>query len=183
MRILLVDNGSRHIDALSSTLAGYGEVVRKKGYEPLNEPADAAELVVLSGGHRYGLVASPHKWAQQRELIDRAERPILGICLGLEMMILAHGGTLAELDQRVESLVQIDHQGEAARVYEGHRWVASTVPSTFQVLATSPTGPEIIENTALGQIGFQFHPEVTEPANDGLRLLDWAISRLIPIGK
>ena len=58
------------------------------------------------------------------------------------------------------------------RVFESHRWVVDKLPETFDVLALSNDGPEIIKHKNLPLYGFQFHPEnfVEESEGDELFL-------------
>ena len=146
---------------------------------------DAADIVILSGGHPSVL---HHSWFYKRqlELIRTTTKPIIGVCLGFELIVRAYGGRLYRLKRKSHGLRTIAVTADALalgvsnlRVWEAHKWAARSVPAkTFSVIAESVNGAEIIQHRTKPIYGCQFHPEVVDPSNDGSKVLE-AILRMI----
>ena len=49
----------------------------------------------------------------------------------------------------------------------GHKWHIKEVNSVLIPLAKSAKGIDIVKHVNKKIYGFQFHPEITEPKNDG----------------
>ena len=176
-KILLIENGSRHTRALAHRL-GEHEVRRVK-YRNLSAGDIAkADIIVLSGGHPSVLY---HSWfyRKQLELIRTTTKPIIGICLGFELIIRAFGGRLNRLDRKAHGLrnitVATDYSffgGPVLKVWEAHKWAATFTPeSVFEIVASSQYGSEIIKHRSKPIYACQFHPEVDSPLNDGSQVL------------
>jgi len=116
-------------------------------------------------------------------LIKEVNIPIVGICLGLEIITKAFGGTLKELplehigpvqllieDSNLKSFIGSD----ALEVTEGHHIGINQLPERFISCANSKHGVEIIKHLNKRIIGFQFHPEVSR--ND--KLIEWMFRTL-----
>ena len=98
--------------------------------------------------------------------------PTLGVCLGLEAAVYAHGGSVGRAPEPVHGKASpIDHDGEG--VYAGlepgfmagryHSLVATAVPDCFVVSATTegPDGPLVmgVRHREHPLECVQFHPE------------------------
>jgi putative glutamine amidotransferase len=103
---------------------------------------------------------------------ERPDLPVLGVCLGMQYMGLAHGG---ELDQYLPASLETaeDHWGRRGHLVSGqlgqgivhsHHRQALTDPGTLDVVAIAPDG--VIEAIARHDrsfyVGVQWHPERTE---------------------
>jgi gamma-glutamyl-gamma-aminobutyrate hydrolase PuuD len=90
------------------------------------------------------------------DLIRTTDKPILGLCLGLQMINVALGGTLKKLDNMVLSydkqieLTQIGKQylGNnqlCSSVHEKHQWVVDSYQGTnLQLIGYSEDGVELL---------------------------------------
>lgn len=104
---------------------------------------------------------------------QRPDAPVLGVCLGMQMMSLAAGGRLnqhlpdthpthADHWDRDHAIVPTTHALPPGIVHSRHRQAISD-PGSLSILATSPDG--LIE--AVGDpsrpfyLGVQWHPERT----------------------
>ncbi len=109
------------------------------------------------------------------------DMPILGICLGMQLMAVTFGGRVipgsiggyAEVD--VEVLAEDDIlKGLPARfkTWASHMDQVSVLPQGFEVLARSDVcDVEAMRHTARPLYGVQWHPEVVHTEH-GLELLD-----------
>jgi len=116
--------------------------------------------LVLSGGNDLG--EAPERDQTEEALLQWAcevEKPVLGICRGMQMMGNWAGGILGKVDGHV----RVDH--ELHGVISGyansfHHYAFSSCPSGFSVLAES--GDRVIEaigHKDLPWEGWMWHPE------------------------
>jgi len=122
-----------------------------------------------------------------KQLDDQRDIPVLGICLGMQLMGLHHGG---ELDQHLPStLASADqHWGKREHSISGslgqgivhsHHRQAITEPGRLTVVATAPDG--VIEAIQDDQrpfyLGVQWHPERTDDESLGLGLIQQLVDK------
>ncbi|NOZ76510.1 MAG: GMP synthase subunit A [Euryarchaeota archaeon] len=122
---------------------------------------------IVIGGGQY-LEAS----GNSGEVIRRFHRelPILGICLGHQLMASLFGGRVrtAEIGEYAESEIIVDDEdtilkgvGPRFKAWVSHKDEVSVLPEDFVVLAHSDTCPiEAMGHRSLPLFGVQFHPEV-----------------------
>lgn len=173
MKILLVNNNTRHLDALKEALNGHElEVLVYKPGVSFNEAGK--DLVVLSGGGGEGYEiddeARPGKlwYNDEMDFVMRASTPILGICMGFEIITRAYGGQVKELDSLVQGHKSLrttkkghdEFNRKMLRQFESHEWHVPEVSTKhFDILADSATGIELIRHKKRQILASQFHPE------------------------
>ncbi len=96
--------------------------------------------------------------------------PILGICLGHQLMAKHYGGKVvtAEIGEYAESDIIVDEENELLkglsprfRAWVSHKDEVSELPKNFVKLAHSSTcGVEAMAHESIPLYGVQFHPEV-----------------------
>lgn len=170
--VLLRDQGHRfqtcrihHGETVPSSLEGIdGIVVLGGAADPdSDDAAIMGELELLRQAHAAAL-------------------PILGICLGSQLLCRALGGEIAKLDGPIEAGwhdVDLTPTGREDPLFTGipwtskqihwHRWHASKLPADARVLASSERTPVQAWSLGLRTYGIQYHPEA-----DGQALLRWA---------
>ena len=161
------------MNSLGRALAGHQ--VEVQTYRPgIDFNYEDKDLIILSGGGGEGLEIDdeyePGKlwYDDEMNLVRTADKPIMGICMGFEVMARAYGAPVTSAGDLVLSRedLQIEKQyqslfGKKIRQYEAHSWRVEDVPSDFEVLATSKTGIEIFRYKDDKGLRFatQFHPE------------------------
>jgi anthranilate synthase len=185
MKLLLVDND----DCFIHTLANYArqtgaEVVTYRAGFPLEMIAKIApSLILISPGP-----GRPADFGVS-EVVKQAVRqgvPVFGVCLGLQGVVEAFGGTLGVLDYPVHGKASwVTHSGKG--VFEGlperfqvgryHSLFANreTFPSCLEVTAESDDGVIMaVRHKDLPVEAVQFHPEsiLTAEQDCGLRLME-----------
>lgn len=172
MKYFIVDNGSVHINEMIRALPK-GDDYYIELYHP-NKKLNSgdADMIILSGGMKNEVYDNENgtAWFENEfNLIRTTDKPILGICLGLQMIVVALGGSLRELPYFRQERIEIELTKEGHKIfedpipkmYEAHRWVADSITNTGLVpLARSKDGIEIIFHPKRKILATQFHPEV-----------------------
>lgn len=158
---------------------------------------DRCDGIILPGGddpimetwgiptHDQAKPIAPERQAFELALLAaldaQLERPVLGICLGMQLMGLHRGGSL---DQHLPSTLATadQHWGKREHPIAGslgqgtvhsHHRQAITVPGELTVVATAPDG--VIEAIRDDQrpfyLGVQWHPERTKDERFGSGLI------------
>lgn len=171
MKILLVNNNTHHLDALLKSLAGHDVEVQR--YRPgLEFHHQDKKLVILSGGGGEGLEIDDidHQgnlwYADEMRFVRSCEKPIIGICMGFEVMAKAYGKGVPHIGKIIHRTDIATTTEEGWRLlgkhklnqFESHGYVVPEAPDGFEVLAKSGTGVEMMRKDR--QIGMQFHPEL-----------------------
>lgn len=143
--------------------------------------AASPALVCVGPGPR-GPREMPHLLALLQQLDGQAR--IFGVCLGLQALVLAHGGDVGRARAPVHGKrCPVAHGGTG--LFEGlpsplwvmryHSLVATRVPSRFEVTARDPDGQVMaITDPGRGIDAVQFHPESVGTAG-GMEILRRAL--------
>ena len=175
-RVLVVDNHSKHTAKIARLFSGDSVgICQCENFEP--EKAERFDLVVFSGGsHTYAADNTKNAYATEIEFIKNTIMPVVGICLGCQLIAKAFGGSLSKLDEKINGICDIEFSGKKHKVYESHKYVIHDLPPELSVIGHSDTGPEIIRHQTKPILGFQFHPEVYPRKSDG-KTLFWKIMK------
>lgn len=174
MKILLVNNSTKHLINLRSALSGHEiEIVNYRPGVRFNEAGK--DLIILSGGGGEGREANDitrhgKLWYEdEMHFVQSCQKPILGICMGFEVIAQSYGSDVPELAELVDGfrhvtttrLGKVKIGSSRLQQLEAHKWHVPRVSTKhFDVLADSPTGIEIIKHKKRPIIATQFHPEV-----------------------
>jgi anthranilate/para-aminobenzoate synthase component II len=173
MKILLVDNGTIHLQKIINSFAGYEvEVLR---YSPDAEFNDAdKDLIILSGGGGEGQeIDDKHTeeelyYDNQMRFVLKTKKPIIGICMGFEVIAMAFGSKIENVNayyesfkpsHLLESAIKLFNVKEISQ-FEAHYMGIKTLSHPLAALAYSSDGIEIIKHKTRPIIATQFHPEV-----------------------
>ncbi len=102
-----------------------------------------------------------------REVLRRAEVPVLGVCLGMQGLVAAYGGEVRVVEPAHGEVARVSHDGTG--VFAGlpspfdavryHSLAAVRVPPDLRVTATSAGVVMGVQHRTLPLHGVQFHPE------------------------
>ena len=126
-------------------LSGFSHVVLSPGPGDPNNPADFALGPAI------------------REL----QVPVLGVCLGMQALVTAYGGTVTRVRPAHGEVAQVEHDGSG--IFRGlptplqavryHFLAATSVPDTLRVNAVTEGVVMGVAHRELPHWGVQFHPE------------------------
>lgn len=192
-RALLVDHDDSFVHTLGSYLRRCGlEVVTVRA--PLTERQlvrHAPDLLVLSPGPG---TPSDFDCATTIALAEAQNLPLFGVCLGLQALVEACGGTLGQLSVPMHgkaSKILLEPGSALFRDIEGpvrvgryHSLVAdpARMPSSLKVTARTGDGVIMaVEHRTKPMMAVQFHPEsIMSLANDvGLKIVENALVALL----
>ena len=123
--------------------------------------------VVLSPGP--GTPDDPADFAIGREVLLAADRPVLGVCLGMQGLVTTYGGTVTRVEPAHGELATVTHAGTGlfAGVPEGfaavryHSLAAVSLPPVLRATAVDALSgvTMAVAHASLPLVGVQFHPE------------------------
>jgi GMP synthase (glutamine-hydrolysing) len=180
--ILVIDNGTHYLAELERALHILRVAVRRHpGTAPVGQAMlDEAGGIILTGGEVHVYRADQlEAVAESCRLIRIARVPVLGICLGCQLIAHVFGGTVGALPAPVDRPVDLQWlvadplnaglPGVCPMVMAHHDTVID-VPRDIVTLARSRFGShEAIRHRTRALYGVQFHPEVS--GTYGRRLL------------
>jgi len=176
------------------------DATRAAGYDvtPVHHSAISSidpydyDLAILSGGWYYDDEEKMlREYNAELELIKSAPVPILGICVGMQLMHIADDESVPLLGKRQYGWAVIDVLeagrklfgfSERIKVFKNHdRAVIETDPD-FEILATSPGFTEIMLHKSKSLLGVQFHPEVGT-TEQSVEMLETLVEGLLRVTK
>jgi anthranilate synthase component 2 len=141
-----------------------------------HDEVDAADVlrhshVVLSPGPGHPDVLAD--FSVGREVLLAGTRPVLGVCLGMQGLVTAYGGTVTRHPPAHGEVALVHHDGRGVfrdlpqeiRAVRYHSLAAVSLPDVLEVSATcaGADGGDLVvmgvRHTSLPLEGVQFHPE------------------------
>lgn len=179
MKILFVDNGTKYSNELKSLLKTAGEVTVINDIARLDNSHNF-DLVVLSGGHQHSIIGHHDYYQKEINFIKNCNQPLLGICLGAELIAYTFGAKLEHLDKDekgIKTITVLQNDGlfndlKDFKVFESHKWAITKLSDDLLGLAKSQDGYEVIKHKDLLIYGFQFHPEMFENKTVGAKIFN-----------
>lgn len=179
-RVAILDAGGQYVDLVRKAAI-------RQGYPadvlPLDTPREEIEgkygAIIISGSP----ASSHEETAPQPDMgIWQSPLPLLGICYGMQAMVLAHGGEVVKNaireDGRVTTQVDTSHPlfKGIKKDFTGlftHGDFVTKIPLDFETLGshTLDDGSIAYSSIASGnKLGVQFHPEVFDDTPEGYQL-------------
>jgi GMP synthase-like glutamine amidotransferase len=178
MKIAIIDNGTRFIGELARfAQAGGANEVTTFNLDQIDDASLAScDLVILSGAVRDPVGANPEKYQKEIELVKTTEKPVLGICMGFEIIAYAFGSDLERMHNKESRILSLNWVAtspitecfNSIEVQEHHRWRIKKLGDELMAIAESEDGIEIIKHKDRPIYGFQFHPELNDSVDDSI---------------
>lgn len=161
MQALILDHDDSFVWNISAWLKPYFKVTIIDHQDTKKTNLDDFDLIILSPGPK-----APTDYPDTIHLIKTLpdQKAVLGICLGMQMITMAHQGVVQELPHPV-------HGKRSLFLSEKHKNWDKTMVARYHSLYCIPSGDFKIEGTTQDniimwmqhyhkkQIGIQFHPE------------------------
>ncbi len=170
MKILVIDNYSKSTRRLIEYIDSLGYDVDSAVFEEIGMvPLEDYDAYVLSGGYIYNVKENMMLFDKELSIIKEAEKPILGICLGFQLICTAFGDSLKQMVKRRKGFIKSKKTKE--------HFLLSGLPDEFlscqshhyaiektdlEVIAVSEDGIEAVHHRSLPLFAVQFHPELDE---------------------
>ncbi|NDV19939.1 aminodeoxychorismate/anthranilate synthase component II [Pseudodesulfovibrio sp. JC047] len=166
MHILLIDNNdsfTRNLEHLLISAVKDCSVVITPYSQLQQFDFSPYDLIVISPGP-----GEPAEYPGY-ETVFRLNKPVLGICLGMQIMNALHGGTIGRLDDCVHGKTDvIEMDGETRVIARYHSLKVNHKAPELNVFATNADGTIMCLGNADKRIlGYQFHPESFLTPNGG----------------
>jgi len=167
MKFLIIDNGTIRMKELKKMLSG--NIYELMEFDKIDlKKAEEFDIIILTGGSKFPVLGNEDLYKREISLIKNSSRPIIGICLGFELIAHAFGAKLTKIDEKVHGIIKIDIYNNSKlffnisnlNVYESHKWVIKKLPEYFVTLAKSEYGIEAFRDKNRRLYGFQFHLSV-----------------------
>ncbi len=180
-RVLVLDFGGQYSQLIARRVRECGVYAELLPHDVAIERIEQAgpQALILSGGP--ASVYQPGAPKLRPELL-RLGIPVLGICYGMQAMMLSVGGRVDRADGGEYGRTTLTLSGDGGRLMGGlpreqscwmsHGDAVFAVPDGFTALASSPGSPvAAFENDRRRLYGIQFHPEVVHTPH-GQAILD-----------
>jgi anthranilate synthase component 2 len=166
-RVLVVDHYDSYtwnlVHLVASVTGDLPDVVEHDTVGLLERLGDYSHVVLSPGP---GRPDDPADFALGREAFT-AGVPVLGVCLGMQALVTAYGGTVDRIEPAHGEVAQVEHRQagvlagipspfEAVRY---HSLAALEVPDQLEVTARSGGVVMAVRHRTLPLEGVQFHPE------------------------
>jgi GMP synthase (glutamine-hydrolysing) len=169
-RIIILDFGSQYTQLIARRVreAGvYCEILPfNVGIEEI-QSREPRGLIFSGGPSSVYDDAAPRP---QRDLLESADCPVLGICYGLQLIAHGLGGEVEPSPSREYGYARLTVVDATSRLFAGmpeemdvwmsHGDHVTTLPGGFRMTATTADAVNAFEDPARGIYGLQFHPEV-----------------------
>lgn len=168
MKLLVVNNHSKHLEKLLLELKEIAKIKLLDFKNLNNAKYDKYDAIILSGSSSLSVLNHAKEYERELAIIRQSKKPILGICLGFELINFAFGEELKRLKTKEVGFLKIkltssdkifESIPKEFKVYEAHRWVVKK-NSNLYPLAKSKDGIEAVKHPSKKIYGLQFHPEI-----------------------
>ena len=111
MKILLIDNETINLNRLKVLLHNF-EIETINFNQISFTKIDEFDLIILSGGSHHSVIGNEDIYKDELALIQNTQIPIIGICLGFQLICYAFGAHIERLDNKVHRLIEINLKKE-----------------------------------------------------------------------
>lgn len=191
MKILLVNNQTLHLNEIKNGLSEHQLTV--VDYRPGMDLSDEGfEMIILSGGGGQGSEVNDTYdyrgtlWYQAEiDFVLRTKLPVMGICMGFEVIARAFGETIDKMPRRVRDFQMLNPRGrgkdifgtEVIKQFESHEWhLADIKQNHLKAIVDSRWGIEAFHHKDRPILATQFHPEVVGGSHSIADMVNYTVN-------
>ncbi len=185
VRTYIINNDTGYLPKLIKLLSMYSpEVLTPADLHDYS--INPEDLVILSGSSKKSVANNQTYYRNELDLIRSHKGPLVGICLGMQLIASAYGFPVVRASRRIKGNVTINSDStdlvlrlpSTLEVRASHIWNVPRIGPPLISLATSVSGVEILRHRELPHYGVQFHPE-DSLAKDGRMAWNRIIEQLL----
>ena len=171
MKVYVINNQTSRLDHLISLITDTISKPKLVNYSDINTAdINSDDIVILSGSNEHTAVWNGDIFKNEIEIIKHHKGPLIGICLGHQLIAHSYGSHVHLLPKKVYGLKTIEPTIETdlldgiqvASVFESHNWSIQKINDPLIALATSDSGIEVLRHKTRPAFGIQFHPEAQD---------------------
>lgn len=176
VQIPVIDFGGQYSQLIVRRVRELGYFAKLYLPRDLDKTGNPA-AVILSGGPRS--VSETNAPDIDFAYLEKLGVPVLGICYGMQLLNVKHGGKVAPSHSREYGPAQLQptsREGlfaglsERSQIWMSHSDTVSSLPEGCTVLGENQEGVPVAVSWRHGWYGIQFHPEVTH-THEGTQVL------------
>lgn len=130
------------------------------------------DYVILSGGEIN--ISGNDDIIDEKQWLKATSKPILGICLGMQILSILEGEILLPIGKRVVNKFKIDVMNLFGDMYYDHGWYISNIPNGYEGKLRDGKLDFIFNKNRLA---FQGHPELS--GDFGIEIKNLFLSKFI----
>jgi len=173
-------NGNSYIEQALKKL-GVDYVVYRAFLGEFPKNREYSALIISGGNSMTAYFTNSGKARDSVKLITEADVPVLGICMGFQLIGRIYGSSLIVSEERgwrklkiVKDDVLLTGIPDEFFAWENHLFTLKSLPKNFELLAVNDSGSiQMIKHKSKYVYGVQFHPEKgdSERFNHGYMVL------------
>ncbi len=174
--VAVIDYGSQYTQLIVRRVRELGFLAELYALEDLHEIIEPG-AVILSGGPKSTSDADApdidFEWLKSLNV------PVLGVCYGMQLLTLKHGGTVRSSNKREYGPADLipevceglyKDMSPSSQVWMSHSDTVDVLPENCSVIARNSEGVPVSLQWSDRMYGIQFHPEVTH-SHEGRTIL------------
>jgi GMP synthase-like glutamine amidotransferase len=105
-KVLIVNNGSYYTNKIIEICQRHNFIVDEITWDLFKYHNLPYDILILSGGHQLAVNDHESEFSEEIKLINKSNKPIIGICLGFELIAKAFGSNLSFMPRNEKSIAR-----------------------------------------------------------------------------
>ncbi len=173
VKILIVNNGTSYLKEIKNSLNSFEYSIIDFKDLDFKKTKEFTHVILTGGKEKLDF----NKFKEQIKIINKLNKPILGICFGYQLISKNFGSDIKKMSAYSKGKLKIKiikkdkifkNLKNKIEIYHDNGYNIKNIKENLIVLAESKYGIEIIKHKTKKIYGFQFHPEKSK---DGLKLI------------
>lgn len=178
MKITIINNETKHIPDIKKLFPN--DEITVFQYDQ-NYNIKDCDLIILSWWSHHSIFYPKNPYEKELQLIKNTNTPLIGICLWAQLIAQAFDSSFWEISNKLRQTITITNTKtqKTKTVFEAHRYYIKNLWKELEEIYKSEFWQEMIKHKTKNIRWLQFHPEITKPDNDGNKLLQEIINKII----